>query len=61
MRLYRYYVLSAQDRIAEERRLDCIDDRRAVQAALRLRGDRYAVEVWAGQRLVARLGGELRI
>lgn len=61
MSIYRYYVLSEKDRIAEQRELACADDRRAVQTALRLRRDRYAVEVWTGERLVARVGGELRI
>jgi hypothetical protein len=61
MNLYRYYVLSAQDRVDEERQQGFDDDRSAVQLARRLRRDRYAVEVWTGERLVARLGGELQI
>jgi hypothetical protein len=61
MNLYRYYVLSSQDRVDEEKQQDFDDDRSAVQLARRLRGDRYAVEVWTGERLVARLGGELQI
>ena len=61
MCLYRYYVLSQQDRIDEERQQHLEDDRSAVQLARRLRRDHYAVEVWTGERLVARLGGELQI
>jgi hypothetical protein len=56
---YRIYVLNRQDRIAEAREQTLPNDRAALEAAEDASAGQYAAEVWAGERLVARLGGDL--
>jgi len=60
MRNYRLYVLNSQERVDDARERPFADDREALAAgeAARQGEGAYAVEVWADQRLVARLGGE---
>lgn len=58
MTTYRVYVLNHQERVADTRERSYADDREALAAAETARNGHYAVEVWAGQRLVGRLGGE---
>lgn len=58
MMKYRLYVLNSQERVADTRERAFVDDREALAAAEAARRDAYAVEVWAGERLVGRLGGE---
>lgn len=59
MNTYRIYVLDPEDRVADIVETRFPDDRRALEAAEDLSVGQYAAEVWAGERLVARLGGEL--
>lgn len=58
---YRIYVLTAQERISDAREADYADDQAALEAAQALKGDRFAVEVWTGERLVERIGGEFSL
>jgi hypothetical protein len=58
MRNYRLYVLNSQERVDDARERTFSDDREALAAGEAARQGAYAVEVWADQRLVARLGGE---
>jgi hypothetical protein len=61
MSIYRLYVLDDLDRIEDATEQDFADDGAALaEAAMALR-DEHAVEVWLGQRLVARLGREFRV
>ena len=53
---YRIYVLTAQERISDAREADYADDQEALEAARALKGDRFAAEVWSGERLVERIG-----
>lgn len=61
MSLYRLYILTRQDRVSDERQRVYDDDKAALADGARLRRSAYAVEVWEGERLVGRLGGEFRI
>jgi hypothetical protein len=61
MNRYRIYVLNRQDRVAEKFEDAFPSDRAALEAAEDVSAGAYAAEVWDGERLVARLGGELRI
>jgi hypothetical protein len=61
MHSYRLYVLSQQERIADVREAQFPDDDAALDQAKALRRDNYAVEIWTGERLVARLGGEFTL
>ncbi|RAK51484.1 hypothetical protein [Phenylobacterium deserti] len=61
MNQYRIYVLNRQDRIADALEEDLPNDRRALERAEALSAGQYAAEVWDGERLVGRLGGELRL
>jgi hypothetical protein len=58
---YRIYVLTPQERISDAQEGDFPDDQAALSAAATLRGDRFAVEVWRGESLIDRLGGEFRL
>ena len=58
MMKYRLYLLNSQERVDDTRERAYPDDREALAAAEAERKDAYAVEVWTGQRLVGRLGGE---
>ena len=61
MNLYRIYVLNRQERVAEKYEDAFPSDRAALERAEDLGAGQYAAEVWDGERLVARLGGEFRI
>lgn len=66
MKPYRLYVLSPQERIADAREALFPDDGAALAQADALRRDDYpvevwAVEVWTGERLVGRVGGEFNL
>lgn len=63
---YRLYVLSPQERIADAREALFPDDVSALAQADALRHHEYptevfAVEVWTGERLVGRVGGEFSL
>lgn len=61
MTAYRIYVLTAQERISDAREADYADDKAAIEAGQALKGDRFAVEVWTGERLVERIGAEFSL
>ena len=61
MNQYRIYVLNRQDRIADALQENLPNDRRALERAEVLSAGQYAAEVWDGERLVGRLGGELQL
>lgn len=61
MNRYRIYVLTAQERISDAQEGEYPDDQSALSAAAALRGDRFAAEVWSGERLVDRLGAEFKL
>lgn len=61
MTSYRIYVLNPQDRIADLIEAVFETDAAALRRAETALGHGYAAEVWQGERLVARLGGELRL
>jgi hypothetical protein len=61
MNSYRLYVLSPQERVADAREAQFPDDNTALAQADALRQDNYAVEVWVGERLVGRVGGEFNL
>ncbi|WP_304217902.1 hypothetical protein [Phenylobacterium aquaticum] len=58
---YRIYVLTPQERISDAQEADYADDQAALDAAQALKGDRFAAEVWSGERLVRRIGGEFSL
>lgn len=62
MSSYRLYLLDPHERIASisEHEFASDDDARAAAAAA-LQEDHYAAEVWEGDRLVDRLGGEFSL
>jgi hypothetical protein len=61
MGFYRLYVLDQQDRIEDAIEDEFADDCAALAQAAVARKNEYAVEVWTGERLVARLGGAFRV
>ena len=61
MNLYRIYVLNAQDRIARVLESEFATDGAALAMAEDARRSFYAAEVWDGERLVARVGGEFSL
>lgn len=61
MNSYRLYVLGPQERVWDTRELQFCSDEAALAQADALRQDNYAVEVWTGERLVARLGAEFNL
>lgn len=61
MKTYRIYVLTSQDDVADVVENPFADDRAALETAEDLSAGQYAAEVWAGERLVARLGGEFSL
>ena len=61
MARYRIYVLDAKDRIAAQLEELFASDRAALTCADIARLGQYAAEVWAGERLVGRLGGALEL
>ena len=58
---YRIFVLTEKDRIASEIQAACASDHDALARAEATLEGRYAAEVWQGERLVGRLGGELEL
>lgn len=61
MNSYRLYALSPQERIADAREAQFPSDDAALAQADEMRNDHYAVEVWTGERLVGRVGGEFTL
>jgi hypothetical protein len=61
MTQYRIYVLNGEDRIAEALMDRFADDNQALEHAEDAYAGQYAAEVWEGERLVGRIGGELPI
>lgn len=59
MDTYRIYILNKEDRISGKMERAFPNDREALKIARDLSAGQYAAEVWAGERLVARMGGEL--
>lgn len=58
MKSYRLYLLNRDDRISDAMEGLFADDDEALAQAEAARNGYYAVEVWHGARLVARLGEE---
>ncbi len=58
MKHYRLYVVTAGEDISQTLERDYPNDHEALAQAARLRAQEHAVEVWTGERLVARLGGD---
>lgn len=58
---YRIYVLNPQDRIADQIEAAFETDRAALERAEVAMSGLYAAEVWQGDRLVGRLGGQLEL
>lgn len=61
MNSYRLYALSPQERIADACEAQFPDDVAALAVADEMQREHYAVEVWSGERLVARVGGEFNL
>lgn len=61
MNSYRLYALSPQERIADAREVQFQSDDDALAVADEMRHQHYAVEVWTGERLVGRVGGEFNL
>ncbi|WP_421930579.1 hypothetical protein [Phenylobacterium sp.] len=61
MKQYRLYVLNPEERVAATREAPFPDDITALKEATEMRADQYAVEVWMGERLVGRVGGEFSL
>lgn len=58
---YRIYVLNPQDRIADQIEAEFETDGAAMERAADAMDGLYAAEVWQGDRLVGRLGGQLEL
>ena len=56
MTQYRIYILTPQERIDEAREGIFPNDTAALAEAMQMRRDNFAAEVWAGERLVGRVG-----
>ena len=61
MTSYRLYVLNRHDGIAESIEDQFADDGLDLAQAEAVRRNRFAVEVWTGQRLVGRIGAEYSV
>jgi hypothetical protein len=61
MSRYRIYVLDQLERIAASLEEVFEGDSAALKCARLAAVGQYAAEVWNGERLVARLGGQLRL
>jgi hypothetical protein len=61
MTQYRIYVLNDEDRIAQALMDRFVNDNEALEHAEDVYAGQYAAEVWEGERLVGRIGGELQI
>ena len=61
MSRYRIYVLDIQERIAASAEEAFANDGAALQCAWIAAVGQYAAEVWKGERLIARLGGVLKL
>ncbi|MDO8410034.1 MAG: hypothetical protein Q7S93_08230 [Phenylobacterium sp.] len=57
MQHYRLYIVTAAEDISRTVEDDYPNDLAALAQAARLQTEEHAVEVWTGERLVARLGG----
>lgn len=55
---YRLYVVTAEENISRAVEHDFGDDTEALALAARLCERQHAVEVWNGERLVGRVGGD---
>lgn len=58
---YRIYVLNSQDRTADLIEAAFESDQAALTRAEAAMDGRYAAEIWRGECLVARLGGQLEL
>jgi len=56
MKKYRIYILTSQEHVDETREGVFADDKAALAKAIEMRRESFAAEVWAGERLVARVG-----
>ena len=61
MKAYRLYVLNPHEHVFEALEGQYADDFAALEDAEAMRADRFAVEVWNGERLVGRVGGEFSL
>ncbi|MDO8377600.1 MAG: hypothetical protein V4597_11925 [Pseudomonadota bacterium] len=61
MKQYRLYVLNPEERVAATCEAPFPDDITALKEATEMRADQFAVEVWIGERLVGRVGGEFSL
>lgn len=61
MTYYRLYMLNRHDMVAGSIEDQFEDDRRALAQAEAVGRDHFAVEVWTGQRLVGRVGGDYHV
>jgi hypothetical protein len=61
MTAYRLYVLNDRDLVADAIENEFASDIEALARAEAVRHDEYAVEVWTGERLVGRLGGDFEV
>jgi hypothetical protein len=61
MSCYRIYVLDVQERIAASLEEPFASDSAALKCAWIAAVGQYAAEVWKGERLIARLGGALKL
>jgi|KBSSwiStaDraftv2_1062776.scaffolds.fasta_scaffold03182_10 hypothetical protein len=61
MTAYRLYVLDERDLVADAIENEFTSDGEALARAEAVLCDEYAVEVWAGQRLVGRLGADFEV
>jgi hypothetical protein len=58
---YRIYILTPQERVDEAREGVFPNDKAALAEAAQMRRNAFAAEVWAGDRLVGRIGHEFRL
>ena len=61
MMQYRIYILTAQERVDQACEGAFADDKAALARAVQMRRDSFAAEVWAGERLVGRVGQEFSL
>ena len=55
---YRIYLINDKDRILSGDWIECSSDEEAIAEAEKQAGRRQTIEVWCGDRKVARLGAE---
>ena len=61
MTAYRLYVLDERELVAHAIENEFMTDGEALARAKVVLRDEYAVEVWAGRRLVGRLGADFEV